>query len=103
MPGIARQAAYRGGGGARSNEVTAGVSVGWADVYEWFLPGQYIDITDAPPGRYRLQATVDPLQPAGKRALSVVQAHRHNLLQYAVCTTPYKNIQRQQGVGACEC
>jgi hypothetical protein len=37
-----------------------GLSVGWGDVYQWSLPGQYIDITDLPPGTYRLRAVADP-------------------------------------------
>lgn len=43
---------------ARTTEM--GLSVGWADPYQWFLPGQSVDITDAPDGRYRLEAIVDP-------------------------------------------
>jgi hypothetical protein len=40
--------------------VTMGLSVGWGDVYDWTLPDQYIDVTDLPPGRYRLSAVADP-------------------------------------------
>jgi hypothetical protein len=29
-----------------------GLSPGWADIYPWFIPDQYIDITDVPDGRY---------------------------------------------------
>lgn len=29
-----------------------GISSGWADLYPWFIPDQYIDITDVPDGRY---------------------------------------------------
>ena len=45
---------------ARTSEM--GLSVGWSDPYQWFLPGQSIDVTDAPDGRYRLEAIVDPDQ-----------------------------------------
>ena len=31
-----------------------GISVGWGDLYEAFLEGQYIDVTDVPPGEYWL-------------------------------------------------
>ena len=37
-----------------------GMSVGWADIYHASLPDQWIDITDVPPGRYWLEASVDP-------------------------------------------
>ena len=31
-----------------------GTSSGWADIYPWYLPDQYIDITNVPDGRYLL-------------------------------------------------
>jgi hypothetical protein len=36
-----------------------GLSPGWADVYKWVLPGQSIDITRIPDGKYRLWAEAD--------------------------------------------
>ena len=36
-----------------------GISAGWSDVYDRFLDGQWIDITDVPPGNYTLEATVN--------------------------------------------
>jgi hypothetical protein len=39
---------------------TQGISIGWADSYESFLPGQNIDITGVPDGDYWLVFTVDP-------------------------------------------
>ncbi|MPZ53611.1 MAG: hypothetical protein GEU79_12920 [Acidimicrobiia bacterium] len=41
-------------------ELGMGLSVGWSDTYDWSLPGQSIDITDLPDGRYRLSARADP-------------------------------------------
>jgi hypothetical protein len=38
-----------------------GMSAGWADVYNWFLPGQFIDVSGVPDGSYLLDTTVDPL------------------------------------------
>lgn len=38
-----------------------GLSVGWADIYSGTLMDQWIDVTDVPPGRYWLEARVDPL------------------------------------------
>jgi len=37
-----------------------GISAGWADSYPAFLPCQWIDITDVPPGAYTLQVRVNP-------------------------------------------
>lgn len=36
-----------------------GLSPGWGDTYTWVLPGQSIDITDLPDGKYRLWAEAD--------------------------------------------
>ena len=44
----------------RALEVLMGLSRGWEDVYQAKLVGQYIDVTHAAPGRYRLTATADP-------------------------------------------
>jgi hypothetical protein len=38
-----------------------GLSVGWKDVYDKSLYGQWIDITDLPAGSYWLESTADPL------------------------------------------
>jgi hypothetical protein len=38
---------------------TMGLSVGWSDVYQYYLPFQWIDITGLPSGRYRLTAVAD--------------------------------------------
>jgi hypothetical protein len=35
--------------------LTFGLSANWADTYPWFYVGQYIDITNVPPGRYTLR------------------------------------------------
>jgi hypothetical protein len=38
-----------------------GISVGWADLYDKSLFGQWIDVTDVPSGRYWLEVELDPL------------------------------------------
>jgi hypothetical protein len=43
-----------------ANEVTMGVSVGWADTYGFWLVDQYIDISNVSDGKYRLWAKADP-------------------------------------------
>jgi hypothetical protein len=48
--------------GCGTHEDTAigmGLSYGWIDIYGFALPGQSIDVTDAPDGKYRLWVTVD--------------------------------------------
>jgi hypothetical protein len=37
-----------------------GIGVGWADIYGKHLPGQWIDITGVPKGRYWIESVVDP-------------------------------------------
>lgn len=40
-------------------QAVMGLSIGWGDLYNWSLPGQYIDITNLAAGRYRLRVTVN--------------------------------------------
>lgn len=40
--------------------MTNGISVGWADVYSWFLPDQYIEVSGVADGYYLLESVVDP-------------------------------------------
>ncbi|MBI1788070.1 MAG: hypothetical protein HYR60_11045 [Acidobacteria bacterium] len=37
-----------------------GINRGWADVYDWYLPDQYIDISGVADGVYILQTIADP-------------------------------------------
>ena len=37
-----------------------GMTRGWADVYDWYLPGQYVEVTGVPDGVYILETLVDP-------------------------------------------
>lgn len=37
-----------------------GISSGWADIYGAALPCQWLDVTDVPPGDYRLEVEVNP-------------------------------------------
>lgn len=37
-----------------------GISAGWADSYPYFLPCQWIDVTDVTPGSYTLRVRVNP-------------------------------------------
>jgi hypothetical protein len=40
--------------------MTNGISVGWADVYNWFLADQYIEISGVPDGVYILETVANP-------------------------------------------
>jgi len=42
------------------NYLIQGVTKGWADIYEWFLPGQYLEVTGVPDGDYVLETIFDP-------------------------------------------
>jgi hypothetical protein len=46
--------------GACSRNSITGLSVGWADLYEASLPGQDLDVTGLPNGRYCLTSVADP-------------------------------------------
>ena len=51
----------RGWCGERAQRRLAmGISPGWKDDYYWRIPGQEMDITNLPHGRYRLFVRVDP-------------------------------------------
>ncbi len=63
-PGLARSPAaahYRESwcGTRRSTTSRTGISVGWADKYQWNLAYQWVDITGLPGGEYTLRAMVD--------------------------------------------
>ncbi len=45
---------------ARFNCDEQGIQAGWADIYDSGLPGQWIDITEVPPGTYILEITMNP-------------------------------------------
>jgi Lysyl oxidase len=62
LPGAPRKGAYpRDGCGMKPDlELAMGISIGWKDDYYWRIPGQDIDITDLPNGKYRLFTKVDP-------------------------------------------
>ena len=37
-----------------------GINNGWADVYDWYIPDQYIEVSHVPDGFYRLEFCADP-------------------------------------------
>jgi hypothetical protein len=45
---------------ARFDDHTQGIQKGWSDIYSYNVPGNYVDVTDVPPGRYLLEIEVDP-------------------------------------------
>jgi hypothetical protein len=42
------------------DEYRQGINNGWADVYDWYIPDQYIEVTGVPSGYYRLEFCADP-------------------------------------------
>jgi len=59
LPGAPSRAVYGGCGNLATLDLTLGLSVGWADIYRWSLPDQYVDMTGLTSGRYRLTVTAD--------------------------------------------
>ena len=47
-------------GDGRNSYLVQGISRGWGDVYDWFLPDQFIDVAGVRDGLYALQTIVDP-------------------------------------------
>ncbi|HEY3253658.1 MAG TPA: lysyl oxidase family protein [Polyangiaceae bacterium] len=37
-----------------------GLSPGWVDLYQWYLPGQYLEVSGVPDGLYILETQIDP-------------------------------------------
>lgn len=53
------------------DDMVTGVSAGWYDMYEWFVPDQYVEVTDLPEGTYELVAEANPKG-------TVVESHPDN-------------------------
>ncbi len=47
---------------ATGTYMVTGISPGWADVYNWFLADQYIEVSGVPDGYYLLESIADPAQ-----------------------------------------
>jgi hypothetical protein len=47
------------GSSTSDTAIGMGLSWGWSDLYPFMLPGQSVDVTDVPDGRYRLLVEVD--------------------------------------------
>jgi hypothetical protein len=43
-----------------TDQYRQGINNGWADVYDWYIPDQYIEVTGVPSGYYRLEFCADP-------------------------------------------
>jgi hypothetical protein len=44
-----------------TDEYRQGINHGWADVYDWYIPDQYIEVSGVEDGYYRLEFCADPL------------------------------------------
>jgi hypothetical protein len=44
----------------QSDHFVQGITNGWADVYNWYLPDQYMEVTGLPDGDYILETIADP-------------------------------------------
>jgi Lysyl oxidase len=45
---------------AQNDYLVQGITPGWGDLYDWFLPDQYIEVTGVPDGVYLLETIADP-------------------------------------------
>jgi hypothetical protein len=43
-----------------TDQYRQGINNGWADVYDWYIPDQYIEVSDVVDGYYRLEFCADP-------------------------------------------
>lgn len=60
LPGAPTTPVYEGCGRRSSTRITVGISVGWADIYDWAVAYQWIDITGLASGDYRMCITANP-------------------------------------------
>ena len=60
LPGSPPEAYYPAGSADCDRDSIDGLSVGWADTYGYFLPGQQLNVTGLRRGRYCLVSTADP-------------------------------------------
>jgi hypothetical protein len=60
VPGSPAQRHYPTGSGVCDEDSIDGLSVGWADTYSYYLPGQELNVTGLRRGRYCLVSTADP-------------------------------------------
>ena len=60
LPGAPTSPVYFGCGSQNTRSVEMGLSVGWGNVYPWYLPFQWIDISGLPNGDYLIKAQADP-------------------------------------------
>jgi hypothetical protein len=76
-----------------SSRGESGLQRGWADVYSHVVPGQWIDVTDVPPGRYTLEIELDPnnkipeLSESNNTAIAPVEIPEN----YRPCSSPPVN------------
>jgi hypothetical protein len=45
---------------AENDYLVQGITPGWGDLYDWFLPDQYIEVSGVPDGVYVLETIADP-------------------------------------------
>jgi hypothetical protein len=45
-----------------ANDAILGISIGWADIYDRNLPGQWVDVTGLADGDYLLEVVIDPYE-----------------------------------------
>lgn len=84
LPGSPNDGYYPSGGSTCDAEAIEGISIGWSDTYGSSLPGQALDVTGIPKGRYCLISMADP----SDRLVETDDSNneRHRLLSLNVAT-----------------
>ncbi len=57
LPGAPQSRVYNS-----ANDPILGISIGWADIYDRNLPGQWVDVTGLADGTYYLEVVIDPYE-----------------------------------------
>jgi Lysyl oxidase len=88
MPGLPGSDPFYFGSNCDRSDGTHGISVGWADVYGAFTPGQELDVTGKRRGRYCLLARADPED----RLDEVAGGNTNNVLRLRIALRPRKGF-----------
>lgn len=74
---------------ANNDYLVQGITAGWADVYDWFLPDQYLEISGLADGHYILETIVDPDN-------AIVEANERNNCGAVLIRLEHLNSERPQ-------
>lgn len=76
-----------------------GLSVGYADVYTYSLPGQRLDVSGVPPGTYCLVSTANPVHAVDDPSDIVEATHSNNSRRRQITIDPSRDRVHWSGEG----